>query len=251
MAGGPNPCPAITISPSVLPDATVGIFYSVQFTLAGGAGPFVFSVFGTLPLGLNLDATTGILSGYLTTVGPSAYFAVNALDANQCGGGNDFNINVLAGPVITIPQYRTGLPTLADQYNRLQHFMCCIGRHGNSLSSKLITGMVCDDDVVNLEILCMFWSVLECYDPTIGVTNCLTQTEIDLIWDYISQKCGICFSPYGTNYTICNSGVRITQNNGPRIVNNGRPRIIGSWSIPVIVTDGIGVMILESTFIVK
>ena len=31
--------------------------------------------------------------------------------------------------------------------------------------------------------------------------NCLTQTEVDSMWDYISSKCHICFAPYNTTYT--------------------------------------------------
>lgn len=31
--------------------------------------------------------------------------------------------------------------------------------------------------------------------------NCLTQDEVDSMWDYVSKKCNLCFAPYDTVYT--------------------------------------------------
>ena len=56
--------PGLTISGSPSPTASVGDSYSAQFTAAGGRGPYAYSVAaGTLPPGLSLDPSTGVLGG--------------------------------------------------------------------------------------------------------------------------------------------------------------------------------------------
>ena len=54
---------AITTT-SPLPNATVGVPYTTQLARAGGTAPFSWSIpTGTLPVGLSLNATTGVVSG--------------------------------------------------------------------------------------------------------------------------------------------------------------------------------------------
>ena len=77
-------CPTITLTPTSLPNATVGAAYDQQFAASGGTAPYGFSTIGTLPNGLTLDAT-GRLSGTPTVAGSFA-FAVTATDAIGCDG---------------------------------------------------------------------------------------------------------------------------------------------------------------------
>ncbi|GAA0385977.1 hypothetical protein Acor_26590 [Acrocarpospora corrugata] len=52
------------------PGGQVGVPYSDQLTLTGGTGPFAWSVSsGTLPPGVTLNPSTGLLSGTPTTIG--------------------------------------------------------------------------------------------------------------------------------------------------------------------------------------
>lgn len=61
--------------------AIVGEAYSYTYVATGGTAPYTFSVVsGTLPPGLTLNSTTGVLSGTLTTAG-SYSFGVKVTDA--------------------------------------------------------------------------------------------------------------------------------------------------------------------------
>ncbi|MEO7190949.1 MAG: ice-binding family protein, partial [Vicinamibacterales bacterium] len=62
-AAPPPVCGTITLTPTTLPGATVGVGFNQTFTGSGGASPYVFGVTtGGLPAGLALD-TAGVLSG--------------------------------------------------------------------------------------------------------------------------------------------------------------------------------------------
>jgi hypothetical protein len=75
--GGGNPVLILTTS---LPQATVGSAYSTQLLAQGGTPPIVWSVIsGSLPNGLSLNGSTGVISGTPTTTGTSN-FEVQALD---------------------------------------------------------------------------------------------------------------------------------------------------------------------------
>ncbi len=100
-------CPTITVTPASLPSATVGQPYSQQMSQAGGTGTITWSVsVGTLPTGLTLNASTGLLSGTPTTAG-STNVTIRATDANGCGGQVSLTI-VRTCPAITFTT--TSLP---------------------------------------------------------------------------------------------------------------------------------------------
>jgi len=90
--------------------------------------------------------------------------------------------------------------TLQDHSIRLQQFTCCIATKGNDLVKKLRLGISCEKDILILELLVGYYDTLLCFDPTV-TDNCLTQEQVDTIWDAVADCCGVCFLPYGTNYT--------------------------------------------------
>src|SRR4029453_14079153 len=94
------PCPAITVSGSVL-EGTVGQPYGAGLSASGGSGPYVFTVSGgSLPPGLALDVD-GSLSG--PPPGTRSFsFDVTATDANGCAGSQSFNVTVASAPCPTI-----------------------------------------------------------------------------------------------------------------------------------------------------
>ena len=102
-------CPAITLSPLLLQDGTVGIAYNATITAGGGTGPYTFQLAGgTLPAGLTLDQATGGISGIPTTAVPSN-FTIRATDTfNGCTGIRPYSILVSA-PGAVIP---TNVPAL-------------------------------------------------------------------------------------------------------------------------------------------
>jgi hypothetical protein len=84
----------LILSPSSLPGGTVGTLYSQSFSATGGTGPYTFSVTsGSLPPGITLYASTGVMSGTPTT--PGAYgFTVMSTDANNRTGSGPYSILV-------------------------------------------------------------------------------------------------------------------------------------------------------------
>lgn len=106
----PLVCPAIDITPVILPNAENGVPYSEQLIATGGTAPYTWQIStGTLPTGITLDSS-GLLSG--TSPADAAFlFAVSAQDANGCFGDIGYNIDVLCtlDLVITSPTMLSGL----------------------------------------------------------------------------------------------------------------------------------------------
>ncbi len=74
---------ALTITTASLPNGTVGQSYNRPVQATGGTPPLTWNIVagaGTLPLGLNLDSATGVISGTPTTAGTSS-FTVRVADA--------------------------------------------------------------------------------------------------------------------------------------------------------------------------
>jgi hypothetical protein len=94
-------CQTITVSPSTLPDGTIGVAYSQTVTQTGGFGTTTFSVSaGSLPGGLTLDGGTGVISG--TPIGTGSFtFTITATDSNGCTGSQQYTVNI-GCPTITI-----------------------------------------------------------------------------------------------------------------------------------------------------
>ena len=86
-------CSSITISPTVLPNGTVGASYSQSLSASGGASPYAWSLpSGTLPAGLSLSSD-GVISGTPTTA-ETASFTVQATDSANCSGTQFLQITV-------------------------------------------------------------------------------------------------------------------------------------------------------------
>jgi hypothetical protein len=84
----------IVVNPTSLPSAAVGASYSQAVSATGGSGAYTFSVTsGSLPAGLALNASTGLITGTPSAAGTSN-FTVTATDGNGATGSRSFTFSV-------------------------------------------------------------------------------------------------------------------------------------------------------------
>ncbi len=89
---------SLTVNPSSLPASVVGRAYSQTVSATGGTAPYTFSVSaGSLPTGLTLNASSGVIGGTPTAAGAFS-FTVQALDVNGNVGTRAFALNNRADP---------------------------------------------------------------------------------------------------------------------------------------------------------
>jgi hypothetical protein len=96
-----NPGPALLFPAP--PGGEVGVAYSDQLTVTGGTSPFTWSVnAGSLPPGITLGASTGLLSGTPTTAG-SYSFTVRVTDHSGLSDTEPVSLPIIAGPTLNFP----------------------------------------------------------------------------------------------------------------------------------------------------
>jgi hypothetical protein len=91
----------LVITTTTLPGATMGTAYSQTLASTGGTTPLSWSItVGSLPAGLTLTASTGVIAGTPTTAGTSN-FTVRVTDANSFFDDQALAIVVSAAPIVT------------------------------------------------------------------------------------------------------------------------------------------------------
>ena len=92
--------PSLTITTQSLPNGTVGVSYSTTLQAIGGTGSYIWSITsGSLPLGLTLYSSTGIISGKPTTANNFS-FTVQVTDSTETVTAN-FSIIINPPPTLT------------------------------------------------------------------------------------------------------------------------------------------------------
>ena len=83
-----------SITTTSLPNAIVGVPYSLQLQATGGFGALAWSItLGSLPDGLGMDGA-GLISGALTTTGAPADFTVQVVDQAQRTATRNFTLTL-------------------------------------------------------------------------------------------------------------------------------------------------------------
>jgi hypothetical protein len=100
-----NAAASLTLSPTTLSSATANSAYSAALTATGGSGTYTFAMTaGSLPAGLSLNGTTGVLSGTPTASGTSS-FTVTATDTKTSSltGSQAYTLTINAANNTTFP----------------------------------------------------------------------------------------------------------------------------------------------------
>ncbi len=97
---------ALTVSPTSLPAAVVGVAYSQQFTASGGKAPYTYAIGGTLPAGFVFTASTATISGTAPAV-ETGSFPLTVADAAGHTLSVSLTLTASAAPLTVTP---TSLP---------------------------------------------------------------------------------------------------------------------------------------------
>jgi len=97
-----SPSLTLSLSPTTLPGGTLGAAYSNTITASGGSGGYSYqNTAGTLPAGLALNSTTGLLSG--TPSNAATYsFTVTATDSSANTGSRAYSVTINAPGQLTL-----------------------------------------------------------------------------------------------------------------------------------------------------
>ncbi|MEV7005460.1 putative Ig domain-containing protein [Streptosporangium sp. NPDC051022] len=131
--------------------AQVGVAYSVPLTVTGGTTPYTWSVSaGSLPAGLTLNASTGVLSGTPTTTGGYP-FTAQVVDANGQIATRSVTLTVTAGPLVIVKTADVSATAPGGTVN----YTITVGNTGSSAFTGVtltdpLTGVL-DDAVYNAD----------------------------------------------------------------------------------------------------
>ena len=141
----PTPPPAPSITTTTLPAGTIGQPYNQTLQATGGTGGLTWSIVpgtGNLPPGLNLNQTTGVISGTPLVPAGQSTFTVRVADA---AGEDDtqalsITINLVNPPAITTTTLPGG--TVGQPYNQTLQATGGISALTWSLSSGSLPAML-------------------------------------------------------------------------------------------------------------
>jgi len=139
-------CPVITLNPSPLPQPEVSIPYSQNISVVNGDAPYLYAVAsGTLPSGLGLNVTTGMLSGTPTNTGTST-FTLRVTDANGCLGTRAYSVTTAAAPTLDYGDFAS-FPIASSTSNSRLRLGALVDAESSARTNETADG----DDLDNLD----------------------------------------------------------------------------------------------------
>ncbi|GAB2552356.1 hypothetical protein GCM10027085_49660 [Spirosoma aerophilum] len=128
-----------SLTTASLPNGQVDAPYSQTITATGGTLPYTYTVLGTLPAGLSLEATTGVISGTPTSATTTS-FSVVVTDAKSCSDVAALSITVTALPVCSLEATATpGVCNTATNTYTLTGTVSATNAAINSASPQTLT----------------------------------------------------------------------------------------------------------------
>jgi hypothetical protein len=112
-------CPSISIAPTTATQGLINTAYTQTLTASGGTAPYgSWTVTaGTLPSGLTLNASTGIISGTPTAAAsPATSVTIRATDSNGCQGTQVISLKIC--PVVTLSPTSLAAATVGAAYSQ-------------------------------------------------------------------------------------------------------------------------------------
>ncbi|OYW20055.1 MAG: hypothetical protein B7Z52_02750, partial [Burkholderiales bacterium 12-64-5] len=111
-------CPTLNITPAALAQAVVGTAYSQTLAASGGTAAYTWAVTaGTLPTGLTLNASSGVISGTPTVVNATGVnVTLRATDANGCQASSPLTVKVC--PAISVTPGTLAAGTVGTFYSQ-------------------------------------------------------------------------------------------------------------------------------------
>jgi len=251
----------VTLTPSAVPNATMGQVYSQSITASGGVAPYSYSVdSGALPAGMTLSSS-GLLSGS-PAAGGAFNFAIKATDSS--GGSGPFSGTMaysmtVAAPTITVTPSTLASPTTGQAYSQTLTASGGVGAYsyrvgagalptGLSLSAAgVLSGTPTAGGTFNVTIIATDsatgagpYSGTQSYAltvnaPTITVTPTIAPNAVrgQVYSHTFSASGGVGTYSYGVSAGALPAGLTLS----PAGVLSGTPTQIGSFSFTVRATD--------------
>jgi hypothetical protein len=124
--------PGLAVGPATLPAGTLNIPFNQTVTASGGTGAITFGVSaGSLPTGLSLNSSTGVISGTPTSANNFA-FTIEATDSVGATGSQSYSI-IVYQPLVLIA---SGVQVVVDG-SSLSVQVTAQGGNGSSLTFSL------------------------------------------------------------------------------------------------------------------
>lgn len=111
-------CQPLSITTLTLPNAVAGASYNQQISLSGGSGQINWGISaGSLPPGITLHPTSGVISGAATVIGPFSFTVKATVNSTGCFATQAYSITV-GCQTITVNEASLAIATLNASYNQ-------------------------------------------------------------------------------------------------------------------------------------